>query len=169
MNAAALAIADRVLLDFPIVTLPTNKVLYHGARSTNIIVGFRPNAMFTSDLFYAVDYAFKRDTYTHNNDGTVSWRNDLLRSLFCCTLEEDIEVVKITGVNWPGLCMDIKRADDSMPDFDGWLQRELTSYLAMRYGGQVRGAMLFSGSNGALDEYIFNDASSIFSIYRRID
>lgn len=169
MNAAALAIADRVLLNLPIVTLPRGKVLYHGARSKNEIVSLRPNAMFTSDLFYAADYAFRRDLHIHNTDGTISWRNDLSRSLFCCTLKEDIKIVQITGINWPKLCMEIKQADNSMPDYDGWLQRKLPEYLTMRYSGQVSGATLLSGNNAVLDEFIFNDANSILSIHRRID
>jgi len=169
MNNAALAIADSALLNFPTVTLNKGQVLYHGARSIEEIVGLRPNAMFTSDLFYAVDYAFKRDRHAFNGDGSVSWRNDLYRSLFCCTLEKNVDLVEITGVDWPRLCYEISKADVAMPKYDGWLQENLTSYLSDRYGNHIEGAILLSGSNSDLDEYIFKDANSVFSIHRRID
>lgn len=169
MNNAALAIADRELSKFPTITLKKGESLYHGARSKEKILGLRPNAMFTSNLCYAVDYAFGRDLRKFNEDGTISWRNDLFRALFCCVLEEDIEIIKITGVDWPALCMEIQKADDSMPAFDGWLQEKLTAYLARRYGKQIKGAILLSGTKNSLDEYIFSDANSIFSVQRRID
>lgn len=164
MNSAALKLADKALLNFPIITLGAGQVLYHGARSRQAISSMRPNAMFTSSLYYATDYAFIRDQSKTSED-----KPDLYRALFCCTLEKDIDIVKITGVDWPALCMEISKADNSMPKYDGWLQQHLTSYIAMRYGSNTEGAKLLSNSNSSLDEYIFRNASSIFSIHRRID
>jgi len=164
MNTAALALADNALLNLQTITLNRGQILYHGARSTQMITRMRSNAMFTSDLFYAVDYAFFRD-----QDKSHESESDLYRSLFCCTLVKDIEIIIITGVDWPDLCMQIRKADDTMPKYDRWLQQHLTSYLAMRYGDRVEGAKLLSSPSGSLDEYIFNNANSIFSIHRRID
>lgn len=158
MNNAALALAAATLGNFQPVTLPKGKVLYHGARSKSEIDGFRANAMFTSDLCYAVDYAFLRDLPT-----------PLHRTLFCCTLQGDVSVLEIVGVDWPSFCLNLHSADPSLPSYDGWLQGYLPEYLSLTSKGQVHGALLHSGSPGALDEIIFTDARALCAIHRRID
>lgn len=161
MNSAALDLADEALLGHPTITLKKGQNLYHGARARQSVENIRPNAMFTSSLYYAAGYAFIRDQ--------SKGQPDLYRSLFCCTLEKDIDILLLTGVDWPGLCMGIRKLDNSMPLYDGWLQQHLTSYIDMRYGSRVEGAKLLSDSDGSLDEFIFRDASSILSIRHRID
>lgn len=161
MNPAALKLADEALLGHPIITLKKGKNLYHGARTRKPMKNIKPNAMFTSSLHYAVGYAFIRDQNRN--------QPDLYRSLFCCTLEKDIDILLIKDIDWPDLCMKIKKSDDSMPLYDGWLQQHLTHYINMRYGSRVDGAQLLSSSNDSLDEFIFKDATSILSIRHIID
>lgn len=164
MNSAAFAIADKALLGLPVITLEAGTVLYHGARSRETIASMRPNAMFTSSLYYAIDYAFFRDQTVSNELG-----QELNRSLFCCTLTRDVNILLIDGVNWPALCMGLSKADDNLPKFDGWLQQYLPGYIYSRYGGKVEGAKLISSSSGNKDEYIFSAANSILKVHRRID
>ena len=170
MNGAAVAIADSTLLGFPIVTIKRGTYLYHGSRSLDKNAGLRKNAMFTTDMGYAADYAFKRDlTRDFDEDGLPVWDTSLHRKLFCCTLNKDIQIVSFYGISWSQFCNHLYNADRKLPNSDRWVQEQLVSYLKQKYSSLIQGASLHSAGKESSDEYIFDNAKELVNIHRIID
>lgn len=170
MNDTAVAVADSILLGFPVVKIKRGTFLYHGSRSLEKNAGLRANSMFTTNMGYAADYAFKKESdASYDDNGFKVWETSLNRKIICCTLVEDIYVVSFSGVSWSELCGELHKADSGIPNTDYWVQNNLVHYIIKRYGTHVRGGSLYNGLNNKVDEYIFDNATALVNIHRIID
>ncbi len=171
MNQVAKKWAEIWLSHFQIIGIDEKTKLYHGARSDSKIEGLRPNAMFTSGLFRAIDYAFIRDNKDYINN-TVVYENRLYRSLFCVRPKKTLRVVETVDFSFLKLCATLNKLDPNIPSNDTWVQDENGLLLCLQgIYGSFDGVIFKSTKNSMLpfDEYIFWNATEMFDVTRRID